>query len=108
MFKGKTRLLAIAMVANLACIACKPHNPLWPAEPVTAHASTRTASSDAPADGNLAALPDFSQLAATCGNAVVNVTVIERQHAIARIPAGQDEAARPRGLGSNAAISCLP
>lgn len=80
MFNGTTRLLAIAIAVNLACVGCKPHNPLWPAEPITAHASTRsTKSSDAPVDDNLAALPDFSQLAATCGNVMVNVTIVAKR-----------------------------
>lgn len=72
MFKGKTRLLAIAIAVNLACVGCKPHNPLWPAEPVAAHASTRTTtSSDAPADSNLAALPDFSESGACAATVLV-------------------------------------
>lgn len=91
MFNGTTRLLAIAIAVNLACVGCKPHNPLWPAEPITAHASTRsTKSSDAPVDDNLAALPDFSQLAATCGNVVVNVTVVAKR-ADARIPVDPED-----------------
>jgi hypothetical protein len=45
MFNGTTPLLAIAIAVTPACVACRPHNPLWPAEPVAAHASTRTTTS---------------------------------------------------------------
>jgi hypothetical protein len=66
MFRETTRLLGIAIVVNFTCVACKPHNPLWPAEPVAAHAFTyATTSSASPADDNLAAQPDSSHLAAT-------------------------------------------
>lgn len=102
MFKGTTRLLAIAIAVNLACVGCKPHNPLWPAEPVAAHASTRTTtSSDAPADSNPAALPDFSELAATCGNSVGRENIdTQGSLVISNTP--------PLGLDSNAATSCSP
>lgn len=85
MLAATTRVLATTIALSLTFAVCK-QGTKWPAGPLSsAMASSESAGATSPA-----ALPDFSQLAATSGRAVVNVTVIEKQTAHPSAESGQN------------------